>query len=72
MEVNWYSDSVFLSGMWGRELKRPVENNSGNIVRDNVNSGTTAEYSKTDKKRKYFTQNCDSHIDRNYIKECCV
>ena len=63
------SDSVFCPEC-GTRVERLVENNSGDIVRDNVNSGTTAD--KTDKKRKYFTQNCDSHIDRNYIKECCV
>ena len=64
------SDSVFCPEC-GTRVERPVENNSGDIVRDNVNSGTTADIPKQTK-RKYFTQNCDSHIDRNYIKECCV
>lgn len=34
------SDSVFCPEC-GTRVERPVENNSGNIVRDNVNSGTT-------------------------------
>ena len=36
------SDSVFCPEC-GTRVERPVENNSGDIVRDNVNSGTTAE-----------------------------
>ncbi len=43
------SDSVFCPEC-GTRVERPVENNSGDIVRDNVNSGTTADIPKQTKR----------------------
>ena len=43
------SDSVFCPEC-GTRVERLVENNSGDIVRDNVNSGTTADIPKQTKR----------------------